>query len=217
MCPLAVLAVLILGRATDVDAHLMPAGKGTFNVVGSKVYVVLSVPARVLLDDRSQMHGGASASLGERDHDDIAGMRARVRQGIELSSRGEVAAFEQILLNPASGEHDGHGDHHHARGGDVVVMIVARFSEPPSTLVLGSDLWAEDSTTLTVEATVSEAGKAVRTEIGELSREQSKRKFFASAGAVAEAGARAKDGWADSIRRGVGWWWAAFERILRSL
>ncbi len=42
---LAVLAfaTLILG-SSFANAHVMPAGRGTLNVVGSKAYIVVSIP-----------------------------------------------------------------------------------------------------------------------------------------------------------------------------
>tara|TARA_R110002096_G_scaffold259030_1_gene452606 strand:- start:81698 stop:82366 length:669 start_codon:yes stop_codon:yes gene_type:complete len=167
----AALAFLLLTFGTSASqAHLMPAGKGTLNVVGSKAYIVVSLPVSSFFEGNSAK---TSISQVELSRDETA-LRDTVRAGIQVTSAGEAARFDQILLSLPSGEgHDGTGDE------DLLVMIVARFSAPPTAVKLASSLWTKGKGGLAIKATISEGEKTLATEMGELSSHKKSVVFFA--------------------------------------
>lgn len=162
--------VLVTLVSSSVMAHLMPAGKGTLNVVGSKVYVVVSLPVLAFRIKTAVMGRIGTRELAESEAD----LRDQVRQGIGLSSSNGVSAtLEQILLSLPSGEgHDGSGDE------DLLVMIVARFETPPGSVELTSSLWAEGKGGLRIKGTVSEGSVTLKSETGKLSPKRPSFAFF---------------------------------------
>ena len=170
----ALCALLVTFLVSSAHAHLMPAGKGTLNVVASKVYVVLSLPVSAFYD------GGHKERISQLElKQSEEALRDRVRRGVILRSSGANASLDQILLSLPTGEgHDGQGDE------DLLVMIVASFVRPPDSIALSSNLWAEGRGGLRIKATVSEGTKTLKSEVAELSNGRQEHVFFASPGAA---------------------------------
>lgn len=162
--------LLVTFVASSAMAHLMPAGKGTLNVVGSKVYVVVSMPVLAFRTETAVKGRISTKELARREED----LRGQVREGIRLSYNGATATFDQILLSLPSGEgHDGSGDE------DLLVMVVARFEALPGAIELTSSLWAAGKGGLRVKGTVSEGAETRASEMGKLSPRRPSYVFFA--------------------------------------
>ena len=172
-------AWLSLGLASPVYGHLMPSGHGTINVVGSKLYVILSVPV-------------AGFSLqGPRGNDRInqaelkqsqRRLHEQIESGLVLRGGDDVATFEKILFNLPVGNH-----HDAQTNADLTVMIVAQLERPPTSISMHWRLWAGDADALKIKASVSEGARTLRSEVATLSAPHPSFVFFATPGQVFQA------------------------------
>ena len=164
--------VLVLLCSTQASAHLMPAGRGTINVIGDKAYVVMSLPV-VTFDEVPACKDGqldaAQLKANKSAIEDAVGAHLRVQTG------GQDARFEQILLNLPGGF-----GHHSSDEPEIIVMVVARFPSAPQAIGLSLERWAQGAEPIKVQATITEGGKTVRSEIGILSEHTTSYEFFAS-------------------------------------
>jgi hypothetical protein len=185
---LAWLALLLaIVCAAPAGAHLIPAGEATINVVGARAYLVLSIPNAAFADDGATAQRLTQNELHRRGDD----LRSQIRDGIWVSSGGQRAAVETILLNLASPDgtqahghtaHEGHEHGHHAtaQGDDLVAMVVVAFDEPPTSVLFESSLWGDVDAQLSVGATVSEGPRTLRSELGVLTPNRHSHFFFAT-------------------------------------
>lgn len=165
-------------------AHLLPAGEGTLNVVGTRAYIVLSLPNAAF--DNDEGHRPLDPGELRRRGEDL---RAQVRAGVRMTSGDDVGELEQVLFNlPAGGgahahagtpSADGHHGHRH-QGDDLIVMIVASFERPPESLRLTLDLWPDAPSTVRVGGTISEGAQTLQSEPGVLSQRRPSHLFFAT-------------------------------------
>ncbi|MFT5430638.1 MAG: hypothetical protein ACI9OJ_001314 [Myxococcota bacterium] len=170
--------VLALFLASSASAHLIPAGKGTLNLVGPKAYVVLSLPVAAFTIEGVSAARLSPAELAKNQ----VSLQEQVAAGIAVSAPGELGAFDKVLVNLPTGS-----DHTSDAGQELVALIVVRFSAPPKSVSLTSRLWAdgaEGSGGLKVKATESRGATTVRAEIGVLSSDRPAFLFFASTSEV---------------------------------
>lgn len=161
------LALLAFALASTASAHLMPAGEGTVNVVGSNAYLVMSIPAASFTGADLDGDGLVSAqelALGEQR------LRAQFRAGMELAG----GTWQEVLFNlPTAGEPGS------PPSPEVMVMAVASFAQPPATLTLRSRLWGTDAAPIRITATVSQGSSTLAREVGMLSKARPEFVFFA--------------------------------------
>lgn len=169
-------ALCLLGTAAQ--AHLMPAGHGTINVVGDKAYMVLSVPVEAFSSVAACRDGLLTPGELAANH---AALQQQVRTDLQLKSNSaDALEFKQVMFDlPA-----GHG-HAGDAGEDLVVMVVAQLGGAPSGLSLASSMWGAKGDPLKVRATVSEKGRDVRREVLRMSPARPRAVFFASAKSAA--------------------------------
>jgi len=169
-------ALSLLG--TTAQAHLMPAGHGTINVVGDKAYMVLSVPVEAFSSVEACHDGLLTPVELTANH---AALQQQVQTDLQISfDSGPAVEFKQVIFDlPA-----GHG-HAGDAGEDLVVMVVAPIGDAPDGLSLTSTLWGAKGDPIKVRATVSEKGREVRREVLRMSPEQPSAMFFARPRATA--------------------------------
>jgi len=168
----------LLAVATPAQAHLMPAGHGTLNRVGDKVYVVMSVPVAAFTEVEA-CQDGVLTPTELAAHGDA--LRAQVRSDVAL---GNTAGFDRILFDLETGP-----DH---TGEDLILMAVATLSSPDGTVSLRTGLWVDDSPRLKVRGTISEGRRTLRSQVVSLTPEQPVGRFFGEPVARTSAGARAR-------------------------
>ncbi len=192
----AALAVVLL-QAAPAAAHLMPSGHGTVNVIDDKAYLVVSIPVAAFASGSALSPLSESAAAAVADgalsaaemaaHE--AELREAVREGLRLKTDGERAEFSTILLNLPTGY-----DHDPENSSELMAMVVAHLAAPATSLTLKSQLWGSDTDSLTVETAITEDGRVVRSEVGVLTPNEPRYRFFASAGHV----------FGVSVQRGLG-------------
>jgi hypothetical protein len=125
-------AVLICILAAPAEAHLMPAGQGTLNVVGDAVFAVVSVPVSALHGFDDDGDGLLSMAEMERHQD---ALRAEIDARFALSD-GDVAGRTVTLDVVLSPQHDSAAD----RADQLVALKHVRFAAHPTDLRLTCDL-----------------------------------------------------------------------------
>lgn len=172
------LVLIALGLCWHLQAlaHLMPAGRGTVNVVGERAYVVLSMPV-------------AGFAQADRDGDkllstqELAAGRERLRAqfvaGVQLRSNGVVGQWQDVMLSLPTADEPGSPP-----SPELMVMAVASLAAPQATLALASRLWGEGAGPIKITATVSEGAATLAEETALISPAQPVATFFAPAGAV---------------------------------
>lgn len=137
-------ALLLSARAR---AHLMAADRGTINVVGDGVFVVLSVPTSALsgVDD----DGDGVVDQGELSRHEAA-IREQVERRLSIfdGDRRATTVRIDLVLSPA---HEGAPD----RADQLVVLEHARFDAPPAALRVTLDLFPAQATDARVELTAT--------------------------------------------------------------
>ena len=106
---------------TGAHAHLLPAQKGTLNLVSDTAYMVLSVPVSALrgVDDDGD---GALSSVELGSH--VAAIEAQVQAGVQLLDGGDAAPLRLLMLDrapAADGRLDAAASH---------LVILGRFQLP---------------------------------------------------------------------------------------
>jgi hydrogenase/urease accessory protein HupE len=140
--------------AVPVAAHMMPAQQGTLNVLGSAVFVVLSVPVSTLSGVDDDSDGRASDSEVQRHQSVIS---AQVNRRFRLSADGlpaaEQSAVQEVVLIRA--EPDDRSDASSTGAAQILVLLKTTFLSPPPVLRLWTDLFgsAAGEGQLTIRAT----------------------------------------------------------------
>ena len=137
------------------QAHPMPAGQGTLNMVGQRVYFVASL-------SRVDFPGLSAASNGPQE------TAAQFEQAVVLRDGKERAQWKEVLVLPSA-----HDDPDH-----VLAMAVAEFAQPPQTLEVQMDL-VQAQEVITLHATRTQDGQAGPKEVGMLSSAKPQFVFFA--------------------------------------
>jgi hypothetical protein len=158
--------------ARPADAHLMPAGHGTLNVVGDAVFGVVSVPVSALHGFDDDGDGLLEIRELERHYDTLA---AEIGRRFVVSD-GDVAASTvhvDLVLSP---QHEAAPD----RADQVVALEHARFAGPPVRPSLACDLFGADASGQELAFTATRhpaSGAEVETTV--LSPSCSTHRFFA--------------------------------------
>lgn len=160
------LAVALL--SATADAHLMPMGKGTINVIGKSAYIVLSLPVSAFAAVPSCADGVLTKAELAADHE---ALRRAVLDGLMVEADG-VAKLDRVLFDLPVGY--GHAPD---QSGELTVMVVARLpaESPPK---LSWRLWSEHAPSLTIRATASDGGNTLKSEVATISRGQPSHRFF---------------------------------------
>ncbi len=90
------LCVVVVSPA---QAHLMPAGHGTLNLVGEGAYLVLSVPATALGDVDRNRDGSLSVPELQAGWSLVA---QRIQQSVQLLDADAVRPLEGLILTPTA-------------------------------------------------------------------------------------------------------------------
>jgi hypothetical protein len=119
--------------ATPAEAHLIPAGQGTLNIVDDAVFAVLSVPTSSLhgADD----NGDGTIDMGEFERHE-ASLRAEIDRRLAISDGTREASTVRVdlILSP---QHEAVRD----RADQIVALKHARFEKPPGELRVRCDLF----------------------------------------------------------------------------
>lgn len=173
MRPLASLLLLLaLLYTAPAGAHLMPAGQGTINLVGTDAYVVISVPVAAFTGVDQDGDGMLSAP-------ELAAGQATLRAAILAGMALDGGRWQEVMLSlPSAGEPGA------PPSPDLMVMAVASFTTPPAVLAFTSRLWGPAASTIRLTATVSEGSRTLQQEAGLISRANPGFTFFAPRSAV---------------------------------
>lgn len=165
-------ALCAVGFNSTAAAHLMPAGRGTMNLIGDKAYLALSLP----VSGFSSVPGCADGVLSHAElRRDASILREELRAHLVLESPRR-ATFERILMNLPTGY-----GHDRNRSPELIVMIVAGLQRAPRSVALAWHGWpASRPSPLTIRASVAESGLPDRAEEATLSRERPSHRFFAA-------------------------------------
>lgn len=160
----------------SAQAHLMGRGHGTLNVVKNKAYIVMSVSVSVF----AQSGAGEAVSDGVltagelKTHNEA--LREAIRAGLTVQHGQTPVTFSSILLNLPKGAHHAAG-----RSGELMAMIVAPLDQEAGIKVpieVKNTLWGATEKHLKFKATVTEAGKTVRSELFELTPTKDRHSVF---------------------------------------
>jgi len=170
--PLSVTFAFALSLAArTAEAHLMSAQQGTINVVGTGIFVVLSVPASALPDADDDHDGLLAPSELERHAE---ALRAEIDRRLVLRDGESVARTVRVdlIASPEHGEAAGRAD-------QIVVLKHAEVDAPPVDLRVRCDLFGAGVSAgqLTLRAT-RHAPSGAETQVASLTREASEHRFF---------------------------------------
>lgn len=117
---LAISCCVALAALEKANAHMMPAQRGTLNVVDKAVFMVLSLPASAFLETGIDTNDDGELTLQEfssaRDR-----IMARARQGISLDTSAGEAPLVGMMISP---------DADHARPSEPLrqIVVLGRFN-----------------------------------------------------------------------------------------
>jgi hypothetical protein len=175
----ALAGALFLGAAT-ASAHLLPAQRGTVNVVGAGVFAVVSVPASALHGADDNQDGVIDVAELDRHESEL---RAEIdRRLVILDGVAQARTVRvDLMLSP---QHDAAGD----RADQIVVLKHAELDEAPRDLRVRCDLFGERASERSLSLTATRhPGSGEEAQAGILTPEATERAFFAPAPAAAGA------------------------------
>lgn len=152
-------AALLLGCAGWAGAHPLPAGQGTLNLVGQRVFLVVSLAKADFVDSSSTPIAAA---------DQAADWAAKLQQAVDLRDGQDVAQWKEALVMASAPDDLDH----------VLAMAVAEFAQPPQTLALHMKLLGQKEV-ITLRATRTLEGQPGPQELGILSSAKPQFVFFA--------------------------------------
>lgn len=166
--------LLVLGVwASQAQAHIMLANKGTVSIKGQNAYVVISVPVSTLNGfDDNQDKLIDTAELGRHADSLKTQVDSRIKFRADDAAPVEGVTF---LLSPQTGEStDDPIDY-------IVAMSAQRFEKPPQTIEIWTDLFgaAEKDQRLALTASRDQTE-----ELAVLTPERSQHRFFRGGVAV---------------------------------
>jgi hypothetical protein len=168
----AAVAVTLILSPRSAQAHLLPAGQGTVNVVGAELFVAVSVPTSALHD--ADDNGDGTLDVPELQRHEEA-LRAEADRRLVLRDGETVARTVRVdlILSP---EHDAAG----GRADHVVVLKHAALDAPPEDLRVACDLFGAGASArgLTITATRHPATGGVETEVAALTSGAPEHTFF---------------------------------------
>lgn len=149
------LAATLAGLAAAANAHPMPAGQGTLNVVGQRVYFAVSLATADF------------PAIGTAPNEPLK-MAAQFERSVVLRDANAVARWKEVLVFPAT-----HDDPDH-----VMAMAVAEFAQPPQTLAVQMGMLGPQEV-ITLRATRTQDGTPGPKEVGMVSSAKPQFVFFA--------------------------------------
>jgi len=154
----------------------MGRGHGTLNVVKDKAYIVMSVSVSVFsaTDAGKAVSDGVLTASELKAHHET--LRAAIRAGLTVRYGETPVEFSSILLNLPKGNH-----HIAGRSSELTAMIVAPLSKKAGetgSIELKNTLWGPPEKRLKLKATITDAGKTVRSEIFEFTPANERHRFF---------------------------------------
>lgn len=162
-----------LGCASQAQAHLMVANKGTVSIKENNAYVVISVPVSALsgFDDN---HDNLidSAELGRHS----GSLRTQVDGRIRITADGTESVERLTYLVSALT-----GDDENVPTNYVVVMSVRRFEQPPQVVQIWTDLYG---TSEKDQGLALKASRGESEELAVLTPDRPQHRFFRGAIAV---------------------------------
>ena len=158
----------------------MGRGHCTLNVVNGKAYIVMSVSVSVF----GQSGAAAAVSDGVLTANELKlhnqALREAIRAGLTLRHGDSPVSFSSMLLNLPKGAH-----HSTGRSEQLTVMIVAPLTgkaEQMLPIEVKNTLWDPSESHLKLKATITEAGKTIRTETAKLTPGSDQHRFFELSG-----------------------------------
>jgi hydrogenase/urease accessory protein HupE len=152
----ALLCLGLLGFSGVAHAHLMPAQRGTLNVLGNAVFAALSFPISAFpgIDDD---HDGRLAERELAAH--MTTLQAMLSRRVRFFNGTEVGRLDLIMPMPESDESHGKAS---AGSTHVVVLMKATFRGPPNALRFETDVFGSRASErqFTVTATQGQAVEA---------------------------------------------------------
>lgn len=172
--------------ASIANAHLMPRGEGTLNLIGRDAYVVITLPVRQFAGlDQNQDGLVDGAELQQAQPQVIA----QFRQTLTLhAADGQAASWLEVLpalpsgghhsvpteqrggrakdQNTEQGSEQGTGQstgQSTGRVGEVMLMGVARFAQPPTAVRIDAPTLVEP---IRITGTVSEGAQTLQRDVG---------------------------------------------------
>ena len=180
----------LFGLFGQAQAHLMPAQKGTVNLMGTLAYVVLAVPAAAFAGLDENGDGLVDQAELARHQTEL---KARIRSGFALSQPQpggeEQALWRDILVSlPDRDERPYAKEASQAPAqSHLLVMAVASFASAPQALLIRSELFAPGDSADLLKLTVTRMdpqGHIVSSDVGLLSPAHPAYLFFAPMPAV---------------------------------
>lgn len=169
------ISVALMCTSSVALAHLMPANRGTINLVNEKAYMVISLPLATF----GAVANGASIQGGSMTHQELKAqediLRRVVRERLTLSTPEHSAKFDSILLNLPTGY-----GHDPERGDELMIMASATFAQAPINITFTSTLWMDESKPLKMQMTVTQQGKTIQKEVATLTPGAQEHVFFST-------------------------------------
>ncbi|MEE2786543.1 MAG: hypothetical protein VX589_04325 [Myxococcota bacterium] len=171
------LMLAFLTMAPDAKAHLMSPGHGTLNLVNSKVYVVVSLPVSVFMKSAAAPAAADGVLTAHELNTFGTALRRCIRDRLLIHHNERSVQFSSLLLNLPQGDH-----HEPGRSRSVTVMGVAPIdgTSRSGPIEVTTKLWGIAANRLKLKATITQAGKTVRTEIFEFTPRADRHRFFAT-------------------------------------
>jgi hypothetical protein len=171
IAPASALALALVLGAESARAHLLPAQRGTVNVVGNEVFTAVSIPASALEGADDDRDGHIDAGELER-HEEA--LRAQFDRRLAVFDGDTPAATVRIdlVLSP---QHDASG----GRADQIVVLEHSKLDAPPRDLRVRCDLFGKGPSerSLTLTATRNPGG-AAETQVAVLTSDATEQAFF---------------------------------------
>lgn len=169
------LSVFLAGVAPLASAHLMPANRGTLNLVDDKAYMVVSLPVASFQSHVGgpEVRGGSITSAFFASKQEA--FREAVREGLVLKSPAYTANFTTVMLSLPTGY--GHDPN---RSEELIVMATGPFAQPPEDIILRSSLWHPEAKPVKIKTTLTKNKKTVQEEVGTLTSDAPSHVFFST-------------------------------------
>lgn len=147
------LLVGLLGISSIARAHLMPAQRGTLNILGDAVFAALSLPVSAIagIDDNRD------GRLSERElaaH--MATVQATLGRRVQFVNGTEVGRLDLVMPIPEPDERDSSST---AGSTHFVVLMKATFRAPPTALRFETDLFGTRTSERQFAVTATHGGR----------------------------------------------------------